>query len=407
MHLSSSTLPNLEHFEVVIQGAGPVGLACAAWLLQNNPDLKLALLDKFPQSNDAIVSGDTRGLAISEGSKLLLETIGAWPANCPSIHQVNVSQRGYFGRAIMTRDEIGQEALGHIVRYADIHLALREALAEIAKTTTHFKWFFNCPTHPVDLNALMEDACLIHAEGGLFSDQLEKDRRHDYQQSALIGWVTAADITAHQAWERFTPEGPLALLPSHLGSGHLNLVWCGSPENTQRRLELFDSNSKELLEELQKCFGDLVGQFTSIHDLRSYPLGLNIREKIVNECEVWIGNAAQTLHPVAGQGLNLGLRDAATLSNCISPIYARNHSLNILNSSNSSRRLALLKALDQYASLREDDRKATIQSTDLMARVFTSKTAPLILGRGLALSGLQWLPPIKAALARQMMFGQR
>lgn len=391
---------DLSQFNVVIQGAGPVGLACAGWLLQNNPELRLALLDKNPEADDVVAAGDQRGIAISEGSRLLLETLGAWPSppsSCPAIHQVNVSQRGYFGRAIMTREEIKQEALGHIVRYADIHLALRQAVKKLYLNTSypHFKWIFNSKPEDVDLSTLSEEICVIHAEGGLFNEQQAKDRRHDYQQSALIGWVTATDVAPHQAWERFTPEGPLALLPSHLGSGHLNLVWCGNPENTQRRLE---TESSELLRELQDCFGDLVGQFTSIHDLRAYPLGLNIRNEIVSGRDVWIGNAAQTLHPVAGQGLNLGLRDAATLSNCISPIFARSY---------PSRKDALHLALQAYAKLREGDRKATIGSTDLMARVFTSKSVPLILGRGLALSGLQWIPAVKSALARQMMFGQR
>jgi 2-octaprenyl-6-methoxyphenol hydroxylase len=390
-------MTDLSSFDIVIQGAGPVGLACAGWLLQNDPELKLALLDKNPEDDAVIAGGDQRGIAISEGSRLLLETLGAWPSNCPAIYQVNVSQRGYFGRAVMTREEIKQEALGHIVRYAEIHLALRQSLKKMLASSScpNFQWLFNSRPEAVDLSTLKDDVCVIHAEGGLFSEQQAKDRRHDYQQSALIGWVTATDVPPNQAWERFTPEGPLALLPSHLGAGHLNLVWCGNPENTQRRLK---TETSELLRELQTCFGDLVGQFTSIHDLRAYPLGLNIRNEIVDGRDVWIGNAAQTLHPVAGQGLNLGLRDAATLINCISPIYARPH---------PSRKNALHLALQEYAKLREGDRKATIASTDLMARVFTSKSAPLIFARGLALSGLQWMPAAKSALARQMMFGQR
>lgn len=402
-------MTNLSQYDVVIQGAGPVGLACAGWLLQNNPELKLALLDKNPEDDAVVENGDKRGIAISEGSRLLLETLGAWPyssstasSNNTAIHQVNISQRGHFGRAVMTREEIGQEALGHIVRYADIHLALRLAIKKnFLGTCPHFDWIFDSKPEDVDLSNLTasnHEVCVIHAEGGLFSEQQAKDRRYDYQQSALIGWVTATDIAPHQAWERFTPEGPLALLPSHLGSGHLNLVWCGSPENTERRLETFNTNSALLLKELQTCFGDLVGQFTSINDLRAYPLGLNIRNEIVHERDVWIGNAAQTLHPVAGQGLNLGLRDAATLSNCISPVFARKQ---------SSKENAIKEALEAYSKLRQGDRKATITSTDLMARVFTSKSIPMILGRGLALSGLQWIPAVKSALARQMMFGQR
>lgn len=390
-----STPVNYSQCDLVIQGAGPVGLACAAWLLQNNPQLRLLLLDKFSEDNAAIEAGDKRGIAISEGSRLLLNTLGAWPEHSPAIHQVNVSHRGHFGRAIMTREEIKQEALGHIVRYADIHLALRNALRRISANCPNFQWAFEVNTSLNLSNQLSARTCLIHAEGGLFNEQSAKEKRHDYQQSALIGWVQATAVPPNQAWERFTDEGPLALLPSHLGAGYLNLVWCSSPENAQRRK---DTPPNDLLAELQSCFGDLVGTFTSINDLRTYPLGLNARQEIVNKNEVWIGNAAQTLHPVAGQGLNLGLRDAATLANCLSPIFVNN---------TSDREQTLIKGLLEFANLRKADRQATIGTTDFLARVFTSQFVPIVIGRGLALSALQWFPSIKSALARQMMFGQR
>ena len=385
---------NFDQFDVVIQGAGPVGLACAGWLLQNNPKLAVLLLDKSPEDDVSISSGDSRGIAISEGSRLLLNTLGAWPKEAPSIHQVNVSHRGHFGRAIMTREEINQEALGHIVRYADIHLALRQALKKLRSSYPNFVWEFETPSQNLD-NQSTSKCCVIHAEGGLFQDQEIKDQHRDYQQSALVGWVQATDIPPNQAWERFTDEGPLALLPSHKGLGYLNLVWCSKPETAQRRAI---TPSKELLSELQIAFGDLVGQFTSINDLRAYPLGLNARNEIVKEREVWIGNAAQTLHPVAGQGLNLGLRDAATLSNCLSPA---------LCSPDESRVSAVTQALESYSKLRQSDRNATIGTTDFLARVFTSKFVPVVIARGLALSALQWMPRVKSALARQMMFGQR
>lgn len=384
---------NTTTYDVVIQGAGPVGLACAGWLLQKNPDLRLLLLDKNSEDDASIASGDNRGIAISEGSRLLLGTLNAWPENSPAIHQVNVSQRGHFGRAVMTREEIGQTALGHIVRYADIHLALRQSLKAIQKKSSRFEWRFNADTSMSLQDKITEGCCVIHAEGGLFHEQSNKDKRHDYQQSALVGWIGADKIIPNQAWERFTPEGPLALLPNHRGPSFLNMVWCGSPAETQRRLE---SNPADLLSELQVSFGHFVGRFTSINDLRAYPLGLNVRNEIVVNHEVWIGNAAQTLHPVAGQGLNLGLRDAATLSGCLSPVMIA-----------PNRHQRLLQSLKEYSRIRQGDRQATIGSTDFLARVFTSNIYPVILARGAALSALQWFPRIKSALARQMMFGQR
>ena len=141
-----------------------------------------------------------------------------------------------------------------------------------------------------------------------------------------------------------------------------------------------------------------IGQLIQVQDRKAYPLGLNFKNDIVSGNEVWIGNSAQTLHPVAGQGLNLGLRDAFTLANTLNSVFSR-PSINIPED--------LESALLQYQKKRAKDRKATIQITDLMASVFTSTFFPLVLGRGIALSSLQWLRPIKNQLARQMMFGQR
>ncbi len=125
---------------VVIQGGGPVGLACAAWLLQKNPRISLTLIDRNPADDEQIQSGDQRGIALSHGSKLLLDTIHAWPSNCPAIHQIHVSQVGRFGRALMTREELGQDALGHISRYRDIHLTLRKALRSLQSGSPNFVW---------------------------------------------------------------------------------------------------------------------------------------------------------------------------------------------------------------------------------------------------------------------------
>jgi 2-octaprenyl-6-methoxyphenol hydroxylase len=146
-------------------------------------------------------------------------------------------------------------------------------------------------------------------------------------------------------------------------------------------------------------FGSRIGQFLKIQDRRLYELGLNYRKEITQANEVWIGNAAQTLHPVAGQGLNLGLRDAYLLAEKISTLFSKPE--------DQKTPLAIETTLQEYAQSRKLDRSATIGLTDFMARIFTSNLIPIVIGRGLALSALQWLPPIKTALARQMMFGRR
>ncbi|OJI05494.1 FAD-dependent monooxygenase [Polynucleobacter sp. MWH-Adler-W8] len=384
---------NSSSCDILIQGGGPVGLACAAWTLQKFPDAKILLLDRNPVNDNDLANADSRGIALSHGSKLLLDTINAWPKEFAEIHQVHVSQAGRFGRALMTREELKQDALGHIIRYRDIHMALRHALRAIQAKSPNFIWeHINKDGEENSIHA----KCVVHAEGGLFKTQDWVESGRDYGQSALVGLVEVENAEPHQAWERFTAEGPLAVLPSHYGHNILNLVWCGSPESSQHRLQLSDI---DFLAELQKEFGSRIGQFLKIQDRRLYELGLNYRKEITHDNAVWIGNAAQTLHPVAGQGLNLGLRDAFLLSEKLVEVFS--------GAAEKQSPADVENALQSYAQSRKVDRKTTIGLTDFMARVFTSNLAPVVAARGLALSALQWLPPVKTALARQMMFGRR
>jgi 2-octaprenyl-6-methoxyphenol hydroxylase len=372
---------------IAIVGGGPVGLACASWILEKIPGIHLDLYDRLSESDNAIINGESRGIAVSQGSHLLLKNIGAWPNNSPSIHKIHVSHRGHFGRAIVRREELQQEALGHIVRYAEIHLSIRKALQTISKNAPNFKWHHDQKIDELNKSSLAD--VVIHAEGGLFKQQEWQEIYRDYEQAAIIGWVKTDRINQNLAWERFTEEGPLALLPNHKGHEYLNLVWCGDPKETQKRLGIFRENSAAFLNDLQKAFGSRAGRFIEVGDLKSYELGLNARKEIVQGHEVWIGNAAQTMHPVAGQGLNLGLRDAHTLAESI----AFNNTVH--------------EALNHYQELRKTDRNTTIATTDFLARIFTSNLKPVICARGIALSSLQILAPIKQSLTRQMMFGQR
>jgi len=379
--------------DILIHGGGPVALACAAWTLQKFPEAKLTLIDRNPVDDADLAAADSRGIALSHGSKLLLDTIHAWPAESADIHRVHVSQAGRFGRALMTREELKQDALGHIIRYRDIHITLRKALKIIQGQSPHFIWqHMNGEESQVNIHA----QCIVHAEGGLFKKQDWVESGRDYEQSALVGLVEVENAAPHQAWERFTSEGPLAVLPSHYGPNILNLVWCGSPESSQHRLQLSDT---DFLKSLQSEFGSRIGRFLKIQDRRLYELGLNYRKEITKGNEVWIGNAAQALHPVAGQGMNLGLRDAFLLAEKLVGVFS--------GVTANQTPADIQSALESYAQSRKVDRTTTIGLTDFMARVFTSKLLPVIMARGLALSALQWLPPVKTALARQMMFGRR
>ncbi|KAF1052760.1 MAG: 2-octaprenyl-6-methoxyphenol hydroxylase [Burkholderia gladioli] len=216
-----------------------------------------------------------------------------------------------------------------------------------------------------------------------------RDARHrlDYAQTALVGTVSVAAPKPRVAWERFTPEGPLALLPlGGPGQADYALVWCCSPDEAARRAALPDA---AFLAELGVAFGGRMGRFTQIAGRAAFPLGLAAAPKLVTGRVAIVGNAAQTLHPVAGQGLNLGLRDAHTLVDALSE-----HGTTPL-------------ALAAFNGRRVLDRRLTIGATDLLARLFTIESRPLAALRGAALTALEFVPPLKTVIARQMMFGQR
>jgi 2-octaprenyl-6-methoxyphenol hydroxylase len=227
---------------------------------------------------------------------------------------------------------------------------------------------------------------VIQAEGGTFADQEQRAQHHDYQQTAVIAHVQVERAIAHRAFERFSEQGPIALLPE--GDGY-SLVWCLQPTQATSMLDL---NDQEFLAALQLAFGDRLGRFLKVSPRFSFPLGLNAQAQ-ASQHIVRIGNAAQTLHPVAGQGLNLGLRDAFVLAQCLS------RNADTLASG----------ALTKFLELRKTDRQATIQLTDTMAKIFTrGQDGSFIQGLlGMSLCAVDLLPSLKKVLAEQMMFGWR
>lgn len=438
-------------FDVTIVGAGPVGLALAGWLARRSAtrSLKIALVDAR-EPEDSIA--DPRAIAVSHGSRMILEPL-RWPADATAIQRIHVSQRGHFGRTLIDHGEHGLPALGYVLRYGSIVHGLAEAVhatgvhwfrSTSAGAPTQEREGVTLPIETAGVARQLRTRILVNAEGGLFGDQKvgrsvakgasvnvdepaghhqdtetpdnraanseAKNADHqtgqdgvaaakrggrtaveagsrDYGQTALVGTVTVSAPQPHVAWERFTSQGPIALLPmGGLRGADYALVWCCAPEEAARRAQLSD---EAFLRELGAAFGDRMGRFTHIKGRASFPLGLNAVETLVDGHIVAIGNAAQTLHPVAGQGLNLGLRDAHSLADALSaegptPL-----------------------ALAAFAQRRALDRRLTIGATDTLARLFTVDFAPLAIVRGLALTALEFLPPVKTALARQMMFGQR
>jgi 2-octaprenyl-6-methoxyphenol hydroxylase len=372
--------------DIAIVGGGPVGLALAAMLVARGVAPKtIAVLDAKPVD---IAAKDPRSLALSFGSRQLLSQIQSWPKHATPITQIHVSRRGSFGRTLIDCDDYELPALGYVCRYGELVKALDASAPKDLQ--------FHRPvgvTEKQELDdrvelrlsdgSLLTSSLLVQAEGGLFGEQATRSIQRDYEQVAIIATVQADAMPSGRAFERFTDEGPLALLPQ---DDSYAMVWCVKPASAESLLALDD---QALLEALQKAFGQRVGRFTLVGARNAYALGLNA-EPVSTARTMAIGNAAQTLHPVAGQGLNLGLRDASVLASMLS-------------------RDASPAMLSAFEHQRRKDRHTTVRITDLMARVFASAPdrTPTQSLLGLSLGMLDLLPPAKRLLAEQMMFGSR
>lgn len=377
--------------DIAICGAGPVGLSLAALLIKRGvPPGRIALIDA---KTVEVAQRDPRSLALSYGSRQILQEIGAWPITATAIHQIHVSRRGHFGRALIDRDEFQLPALGYVTRYG----ALVTALAALpALNNLHL-------LRPLQVKASSERnegvelhlsdgrtllcQLLVQVEGGVFGTQHGKSLQRDYEQVGIVAHVQVNVPIANRAFERFTDQGPLALLPQDDASGHnYALVWCVRPDTANHLLALDDA---AFLSALTQAFGSRLGRFIRTSPRNSFPLGLNAHPA-TSARTVAIGNAAQTLHPVAGQGLNLGLRDAAVLARLLATDISPT-------------------ALQQFADARKADRSITIRLTDAMARIFASAPDGTLSQTllGLSLGLVDVVTPAKRLLAEQMMFGRR
>jgi 2-octaprenyl-6-methoxyphenol hydroxylase len=377
-----------NQFDVAICGAGPVGMALAALLAKRGmAPGRIALIDG--KSLGQAIS-DPRSIALSYGSRQMLEEVGAWPLPSTPIHQIHVSRSGRFGRSMMDRDDHKLPALGYVTRYGELVSALAAACGRAGIATIRPARVNGIDEQDGGVVLQLDDgrelnaALAVQAEGGVFGQQEQRALQRDYQQSAVIARVSASAPVAHRAYERFTDEGPLALLPQDGADGlQYALVWCVRQDKAARMLELGD---EQFLARLGDAFGGRLGRFTRASSRAAYPLGLNAEPRATSRT-VAIGNAAQTLHPVAGQGLNLGLRDAAVLARLLA------HGADPAQ-------------LLEFNEARQADRKMTVGLTDTMARVFAD-TGPAQALLGLSLGVLDAVSPARMLLAELMMFGRR
>ena len=373
----------IEKIDILIIGAGPVGLTLHLALAAGGQ--KSLLLDRRPRQSH---QNDPRALALSHGARQLLEQINAWPAHAATpIETIHVSQKDGFGRTVIDRADYTLPALGYVVRYRDLAAALAQQLsadallddAEILDITPANEHVTVALRQAGKLRRI-ETRLLVHAEGTPTDDPAVSVS--DYHQHAVIAEITPEPGHQNRAWERFTPDGPLALLP--LGKEY-SIVFTLPPAKADAAMAM---DNAAFTATLQQQFGQRM-RFSNPGPRSRFPLALRLRDKLVDGNEVWIGNSAQTLHPVSGQGFNLGIRDAWQLSEIL-----------LKNGVDRS-------SLAQYAASRRLDRKGSAFFTDQIVRAFSNDFGPLKLARGLGLLALDLCPPARHFVAKRMIWGAR
>jgi 2-octaprenyl-6-methoxyphenol hydroxylase len=382
----------LDSADVVVAGGGPVGASLALALRASGRSVVLVEPRAKPD-------GRLRPVALAHGSRLVLERIGAFDrVRATPIESIHVSQTGGFGRTLLRCEDYALPALGYVTDLSQVAATLLEAAAPERLAGRVVSWRHVGERLDVAVEAEggarhIGARLLALADGGQFAgDDLAL---RDYGQSAIVALVRTERASRGRAWERFTPEGPLALLPFDVPSGdtHYNyaLVWGVASDQAGRIAELDD---ERFCAGLGERFGRRLGRFIAAGPRVSYPLRLWFRRSAsAGPRTVAVGNAAQTLHPVAGQGLNLGLRDAAELAERV----ARTDPAHIGDA-------AFVAAFDAARGI---DRFASIGVTDFLVRVFSNDDPMLRLARGVGLAALDLVAPARRLLARRMMLGAR
>lgn len=390
----------MQEYDLVIVGGGLVGgsLACAL----SGCGLRIAVVEAVPAAAEHQPSYDERVIALSWGSRRILDAIGVWPDIAPEaepILQVHVSDRGHCGFTRLGPEDAGVEALGYVVPARAMGVAIRSALA----LSTDVELL--CPARLLDHRLVADGielevqcggerlrlraALLVAADGGdsAVRGRLDLETREErYDQDAVITTVSPDRPRVGVAFERFTDTGPLALLP--MTGGRYSVVWTCHRDETSALLALSDD---AFLARLQTRFGYRLGRFMQIAPRRAYPLKLVLTRNPVQPRVVLIGNAAHTLHPVAGQGFNLGLRDVAALAEVVA------------QSARAGADLGGPATLSDYRGWRGSDQPSTARLTDLLARVFVNPWAPLRFARNAAMLGLDLIPPARHRVAQRFM----
>jgi 2-octaprenyl-6-methoxyphenol hydroxylase len=384
------------NFDVAIVGGGMVGAALGVALAPLN--LRVAIIEAIPHNAAAQPSFDERTTALSNGSRRILETMGVWPALnafATPIRKIHVSDQGRFGFARIDAGEQGLAAMGYVVPNRALGNVLWSCLsnsgtkvfcpAEVSVITANDE---AVKIEIADAGAKITiDAKLIVAADGAQSVVRNAfgiaAQVRDYEQTAVITTVLPQRFHDNVAYERFTPSGPLALLP--LDGGRCTLVLTLTKDAAQSAMGWSD---QEFLAEVQRRFGFRMGRFLKVGRRVPYPLSLTQADRTSAPRCVIVGNAAQGLHPVAGMGFNLGLRDVASLAELIA------------EDAHGNADPGLPKLLADYEAWRREDRRGVIAFTDGLVRLFSNPLSAVARLRNLGLLAFDLLPPAKSALSR-------
>lgn len=402
-------------YHVVIIGGGMAGASLACHLASTCGDaVRILLVERFayPQNTSPKPlyqpSFDARSTALSFGSRKIYHNMGLWDAmaeHAMAIDTIHVSDKGHWGSTTLNAEKEGLEALGYVVENAWLGRVLLHRMQQLPQVT------IKAPAQVASIESL-SDRAVIHlmqedgeaagtaltASLAVIADGVDSalarklgihTKVQEYGDSALIANVCFKHPHKGCAYERFTDQGPMALLPltdSEDGEARASLVWTLPPQEAE---ELVKAEESVFLQRLQERFGYRQGRFTRVGSRHLYPLKLTLADEQVRQRVVVLGNAAHTLHPVAGQGYNLVLRDIAALSQRLADHFTESGELN-----------ADLSELSLYLQDQQADQARTVQFSDYLPKIFTKKSVAIEAGRGLGLVAMDLLPPLQSQFVR-------
>ncbi|ELJ8841610.1 2-octaprenyl-6-methoxyphenyl hydroxylase [Vibrio parahaemolyticus] len=387
----------MKQYDVVIAGGAMAGatLALAIEHLSQGA-LRVAVVEPFKAQSDQHPGFDSRSIALSYGTVNLLRHLELWSAIEPfttPIEHIHVSDRSHAGMTDITKYDVGVEALGYVVELADVGRVYQELLTHSTAIDLY------CPNSAKHITRTQENVTIELASGELLNAKLLvaadgavsqccqqiglELSEHDFDQVAVIANIVTQEPHQGRAFERFTENGPVALLP--MSDNRMSLVWCLRPDEAQIVMELSES---EFLERLQQDFGWRLGAMQKVGLRASYPLLLRHRKQNISHRFAIVGNAAQTLHPIAGQGFNLGIRDVVTLAEELVK---------------QGEDVGSYQGLIRFSRRREADRNETIWLTSSLVHVFSNDLLAMRIGRNTALAAMDNLSFFKQPLLRHTL----